>query len=150
TLRAPEARERASRAKFALRHADTVIAVSSDLAQDIAKFGRSAEVVRFTVNPDKFLLRPRDASAPVILFVGKVTRAKGVDLLLDAFARIQRRDAKLVMIGTRFSDIDVEEEAKRLGIADRVELRGELPENSPALAEAYALSTCLVLPSRSE
>jgi glycosyltransferase involved in cell wall biosynthesis len=61
---------------------------------------------------------------PVVLFFGTLSRYKGVDILLDAFPRIQRdTGARLVLAGYPFHDFDVaahQEQARRAGVAGAV------------------------------
>jgi teichuronic acid biosynthesis glycosyltransferase TuaC len=139
---------RRRRALETLRAADRVLAVSAELAQSLAVLGVRAEVVRFTSSAERFPLctvRPRAAE---LLFVGRVGRAKGVDLLLEAVAKQRHRDVRVRLVGPEVGDLDVLSTAARLGLAGRVELLGERPHAElPAL---YATSSCLVLPSRSE
>jgi glycosyltransferase involved in cell wall biosynthesis len=139
---------RARRTKQTLKSATSVLAVSYDLAGQLARLGRTAEVVRFTASPERFPLLPPAEGAPVVLFVGRVSRGKGVDLLLEAFARIRRPDARLRLVGPAFPDLDAAREAARLGIADRVELIGEVAQEE--LLAAYRGASCLALPSRAE
>lgn len=77
------------------------------------------------------------------LFVGNVKFAKGVDLLLSAFARLGRKGKKLSIAGA------VEEPGLLPApLPEGVEVLGRLDRD--ALARAYANADILVLPSRSD
>jgi len=136
---------RRRRASASLRHASTVVAISRALSADIAHLGRRAEVVYYTVNADQFPLGVSRPDGPV-LFVGKLGRGKGFDVLLEAIAKLD--GVRLRAIGLPSADLDPRAEIRRLGIGDRVELIGETPHAE--LSGHYRQASCLVLPSRTE
>jgi glycosyltransferase involved in cell wall biosynthesis len=84
------------------------------------------------------------------LFLSRIHRKKGCDLLLDAFARLTRFDLDLVMAGPDEEGLrpQLEAQAKQLGISGRVHwtgmLEGDLKWGALRAAEA------LVLPSHQE
>jgi glycosyltransferase involved in cell wall biosynthesis len=84
------------------------------------------------------------------LFLSRIHRKKGCDLLLDAFARLARLDLDLVMAGPDEEGLQpqLEAQAKRLGISPQVHwtgmLEGDLKWGALRAAEA------LVLPSHQE
>ena len=88
---------------------------------------------------------------PVVLFFGTLTRYKGVDVLIDAFARVQKETgARLVLAGFPFHDFDVaahQEQARRLGIAEHVTW---VPEyiDSGDIAAWMELTSAIVFPYR--
>ena len=135
------------RARSALRHAGTIVASSERLAREIARFGRRAELIRYTANAEDFPARPIAGGPPSFLYVGEVSRQKGVDLLLEAFAKLEDQEVHLHLIG-RSGDLDISQEAAELGITDRVRVSDEIPRG--ALAQAYADASCVVMPSRHE
>ncbi len=143
--RQPGGRKR--RARFALRHATEVVAVSMSIAGQVARCGRRAELIRYTACPKRFGLAPRKRGQPRVLFVGRIERNKGVDVLLEAFAKIET-DAILELVGKATGDVDVARTVERLGLEERVELTGELTRDE--LVGRYRASTCVALPSRAE
>jgi glycosyltransferase involved in cell wall biosynthesis len=91
------------------------------------------------------------ADRRVALFVGLIRPYKGVDLLLDAVARLpEGSDWQVIIAGEPWGDQGrrVEEQARRLGIEDRVWLKlGWIPETEVPLL--LAASDIVVLPYRS-
>jgi UDP-glucose:(heptosyl)LPS alpha-1,3-glucosyltransferase len=86
-----------------------------------------------------------DARAPVVLFLGTGYGRKGLDLLLDAFARVLRGrpEARLVVAGYDSGRARYEARARDLGISAAVRFlggRGD-PEACYAAADVYALPT---------
>lgn len=144
-----DAGSKGRRAKTTLAHATRILAVSHELRSEIGLLGRSAHVVRYTADAERFPLRSAAPSgAPVLLFVGRLSRMKGLDLLLDAFSRLENKAIRLRLIGPSVPELDVPVLARSLGVEDRVEIVGELPQ--PQIAAHYQAASLLVHPSRSE
>lgn len=66
----------------------------------------------------------RMSCRPVFLFVGSLFLRKGVFDLINAFSRVENRNARLIIIGGGADKDRVEALIGKLGIGDRVELRG--------------------------
>jgi glycosyltransferase involved in cell wall biosynthesis len=82
-----------------------------------------------------------------LLFVGRLNKQKGIEMLLHAFSRISR-PLYLDVVGDG-EDRDASQElARGLGIAERVRWHGALPQ--PRLAEFYRAATALIVPSVGE
>ena len=140
---------RGLRSKSSLRKASEVLSVSHYLASEISYFGRTARVLPFTADDEAFSLAPVQAPAtPNFLFVGRLEPAKGIDVLIDAFARLAHPKAKLTLVGAKVANFDLDQALRRANIEDQTEYLGELTHSE--LQTAYANSSCLVLPSRSE
>lgn len=77
------------------------------------------------------------------LFVGSLKRAKGVDLLLEAFVRLEAPGKRLMLVGSK-----AEAGALPKALPKGVEFLGRLPRD--ALYEAYSNADVLVLPSRAD
>jgi glycosyltransferase involved in cell wall biosynthesis len=84
--------------------------------------------------------------APLVLASGRLTPLKGFDSLLRAFARVEPRDARLVILGEGPELGALRSEAERLGLADRVDFPGYVAEPW----DFYARAKCFVVSSRSE
>lgn len=92
---------------------------------------------------------PRD---PLVLFVGRVNREKGVDLLVRAFARIlaDRPDTWLVLVGAVYEPRWLARllRAAGPGVAARVVHTGQQPPH--VVAAAYAAADVFAFPSRTD
>jgi glycosyltransferase involved in cell wall biosynthesis len=92
----------------------------------------------------------RPSGGPTILFVGRVTREKGIQIAYQALAHLRTAlgyDASLVVAGPIEAGLETElrEEAAALNIGANVEIRGELgPDGIAALLET---AHALVVPS---
>ncbi|RPF26386.1 glycosyltransferase family 4 protein [Georgenia muralis] len=91
--------------------------------------------------------RPAVDQLPTVFAVGRVERAKGFDLLLDAFARLQT-PARLVIggDGSELRALQVGVDAR--GLRSLVELPGRL--NSDEVARQMTSAAVVVVPSRQE
>ncbi len=138
---------RARRALSTLRYAHDIVCVSHALAAELAHLGRNAELVRYGADEQRFPLNPRSGGPTRILFVGSLSRGKGVDVLVEALSLLRHRDARLRLVGPP-GDVDVEAVAKAHGVIDRVELAGEALHAD--LSAHYRDASLVVLPSRAE
>jgi glycosyltransferase involved in cell wall biosynthesis len=172
------ARLRRLQARWALRAADRVIAVSESLRADVVALGRPAQRTRVIANGvDAELFAPLDrraarrelgawipelgelaagggASAPLLLGVGALSRRKGFDLAIAALRLLEPEhpDARLVIVGGAGAEGAEHDElralAARLGVAERVVLAGVQPPER--LASFYSAADLLLLPSAHE
>ncbi|MEM2087187.1 MAG: glycosyltransferase family 4 protein [Thermoproteota archaeon] len=83
-----------------------------------------------------------------ILFVGRMVRRKGPDLLLKAFSTLLKEhpDARLVMVGDGPFLSSLKDLARQLKLEDRVEFTGAL--RGKALYSKYAECDVFAMPSR--
>jgi len=87
-------------------------------------------------------------SKAIILFVGRINDPrKGLDILLDALARVDRNDYVLLIAGSG-DPTPVTVKAGQLGIEDKIRLLGFVDSN--ALLELYDLCAFSVFPSQME
>jgi len=147
--------------KPVLEKADLVICVSKWAVGDIANYG--IPVSRMTAIHNGISVKDYGYSAakatafrkqygftkdqPLMLFVGRVIRQKGIDLLLKASAKIfsQTPDARLVIVGRGGWLEKMKALAQKLGIADKVLFLGFLSEDE--LKSALCGADVFVLPS---
>jgi glycosyltransferase involved in cell wall biosynthesis len=87
------------------------------------------------------------ATDRVILFVGRVNREKGVDLLISAFARLAGTvpDVRLVLVGAVYDSRWLAGLLQDAGIADRVVVAGQ--QNPEVVRAAYGIAEVLAFPS---
>jgi glycosyltransferase involved in cell wall biosynthesis len=89
---------------------------------------------------------PHANGSRAVAFVGRVSRSKGVDVLLEALASIRGSWSRLLVVGDGWDRRRCAEIARRLGIGGNVDFLGWLP---PAgVADALRRARVLALPSR--
>jgi glycosyltransferase involved in cell wall biosynthesis/nucleoside-diphosphate-sugar epimerase len=83
-------------------------------------------VVHCGVSPAEYVPRRHVGRGSRLLFVGRLAAVKGLPVLLEAVAQLakDRPDVRLVVAGDGPDRTKLEAQAKRLGVADRVEFRG--------------------------
>lgn len=87
---------------------------------------------------------------PVIMMPGRLTRWKGQGVLIDALARLGRRDVRCLIVGsdqgrTRYRE-EIEKRARRAGIADIVQLVGHCRDMPAAYMHADVVVSASVEP----
>jgi glycosyltransferase involved in cell wall biosynthesis len=87
------------------------------------------------------------ADRPVILSVGRLSREKGVDVLLEAAVRLTQ-DAQVAVAGSGPDEARLRSRAGRLGLAGRVRFLGYVP--GPDLPAVYRLADVFAIPSAAE
>ena len=141
--------------------ATRVLAVSNPERRQLEDLGVDPNVIRLIPNPidlDEFRqpvargrLRRRFSleSNPLVLFLGKLTRRKRVDVLMRAFAELQRPDARLVIAGNDMgAGAGLRSLARALGIEARTTFTGLL--RGEQRLEALADADVVVYPSEDE
>jgi len=132
--------------RWALKISDTIVAISSYTAREIARFAQApVEVIPYTLPFAEGTSKPRlpRAGGFQVLFVGRLVERKGVNHLIEAIARIP--DARLVVIGDGPERQALEAGTRDLGLGSRVDFRGRVSDDE--LRATYAASDALVLPS---
>ena len=84
------------------------------------------------------------------LFIGRIEKVKGIDLLLQSMASIVEEglDVQLTIVGKGGMEEWGRNFVKEKGLGERVEWMGNVSDEK--LAWLYGLSDCVVIPSRSE
>jgi glycosyltransferase involved in cell wall biosynthesis len=143
-----------------LPRADCIVTVSDSIRDElVAEFAMSGGRIEVARNPiDTEALRelsrrdfpPLDlprGPGPLIVAVGRLTRIKGFDLLIDAMAAVRRRiPARLAVVGDGAERVALRDRIAALGLEGPVSLLG-FRENPIAYMAAADL---LVVPSRTE
>jgi len=147
----------------AAAEADLVVAVSDDLASRVRRelaIPERVPVRAVHMGVDLAAFHPPEEDARpalgwgtderVALFVGNLTHAKGVDVLVEAFAKTAAEGAcdRLVLVGDGPERSAISSLAGDLDVADRVDLVGVLPRED--VAARMGAADVLTLPSRRE
>lgn len=105
------------------------------------------DVVHPGVSADFIANQRESGDGRTVLVVGTVERRKNLEILVRALPGVPQ--ARLVSVGPRTAYADeCEALARRLGVADRVELRGYVPRGE--LLRLYATCAVAAVPSRYE
>lgn len=147
-----------------LRSADAVHALTQLEAESVRRVVRNAPVfvlpfgVDFGVAANRSGLQALESRHPAlkdkktVLFLGRLHRMKGVDVLARSFARICGRhpDSVLLLAGPDYDGTRarVERAMKKAGLSNRVVFTGTV--DGPAKTAALATADVFVLPSYSE
>jgi glycosyltransferase involved in cell wall biosynthesis len=152
--------------QFAYRHADAVIALSPGMADGVIKAGVPSERVSVVPNacdnqhfdvPDEVGEAFRDArpwlgDRPLVVYVGTLGRANGVDYLARLAHEVSRIDGefRFLIVGDGPERATVARLASELGVLDRTFfMEGWMPKSSvPAVLSAADLSTSVFIPVR--
>jgi glycogen synthase len=130
---------------WALRRADAVTTICEGLRKDIVSRGgitpEKVTVIPNAVDVDSFAYEPAAEPAlrtelgldgcVVLGFAGSFYGYEGLDLLLDAAKQLlpKHPDLKLLLVGGGPQDAALREQAKRLGLNDRVVFTGRVPHS---------------------
>lgn len=143
---------------FVANEADVVFAITTQVKDELVDRGVDGAkiiVAPNAVDPDVFLPIPRDKQfaeqhgisleVPVVGFAGSMVAYEGLDLLLDASARLHARsiDHQVVLAGSGAVESELKKQADRLGITDKVRFLGRLPQNEmPRLQSTFDIVCC--------
>jgi glycosyltransferase involved in cell wall biosynthesis len=116
------------------RHAQVALAGNRDAAEVLKRKGFTGPIriiPQFGFDTDIYKRtqphKPRAAGDPFILgFVGRIKDSKGLDLLIDALAQLPDY-CRVVFIGNGQMRGELEQQAARLGVGERVTFRGGVP-----------------------
>jgi glycosyltransferase involved in cell wall biosynthesis len=106
-----------------------------------------ARVVHNGVRPEELTPVTADADAGDFVYVGEMRRLKGVDVLLDALARLAAEgwNGRALLYGEGPDRTAFESRTADLGLTHQVHFRGAAPAR-----EAFCTARVLVVPSRAE
>jgi glycosyltransferase involved in cell wall biosynthesis len=140
-------REKAIASGLTTRERTVVFGSGSSNGVDVSRYAPTPEILRRAAELRCELGIP--PSAPVVGFVGRLTRDKGIADLVEAFLRLDQGfpDLRLLVLGS-FEDEDApaEQTQKCLGAHPHVILVGTIDDTAPY----YALMDVFVLPSHRE
>ena len=134
-----------------LRRASAVTAISGVMAEDLHRWARipSVQVTPSAVDETRFCPVPETrVDPPRILFAGNWIRAKGVDLILEAFAQVRRRGipAGLRLVGDGPEQGEFRALAGRLGVSSDVDWAGTRAHEE--MPREFAEAAIVVMASR--
>lgn len=130
-------------------------AISADIERQWRALGVSPErIVRTASGVDATRFRPGPSTwdarllpRPRVLFTGRLHPQKNLDVLLDAWPAVAHRSpANLILAGPGNERPRLEEKARALGVADRVQFTGPVDD----VAEILRAADVFVLPSVAE
>ncbi len=136
--------------KYLARHTDGLIFECDFIRRKFdGRIGAASvarKVVPNALQPRDFTPHQPSADAADFLFIGELRQLKGVDILLQAIARVAaRRPVRAVVVGAGPDAATFHELAKTLGLEGSVSFPGAMPAE-----KAFPLGRCLVVPSRAE
>jgi glycosyltransferase involved in cell wall biosynthesis len=108
------------------------LAISESTREDLVRRGiarERIEVVHCGLDHERFKPSAPKADRPVVAFLGRLRKYKGVDFLLDAFKDVKRTlpDAELWIVGDGPHRGALERRAQRLGLGDAAKFFGFVP-----------------------
>lgn len=135
-------------ARAALRRAGAILVPSRAhvaLCSELVGYEGKVEVIPFGVDIERWITVPEPPAAapPKALFIGRLVRYKGVDILLRALERVP--DLQLDIVGSGPEGPRLKTLARALAITDRIRWFGEYPDED--LPRRMAEAHFLVLPS---
>ncbi len=115
-----------------------------------AKIGTPRALVRVVhngVTPDEFADVTAAPDATDVVFIGELRHLKGVDVLLDALARLARdgRPTSATIIGAGPDAEEFRAQSERLGLSSSIRFLGAMPARA-----GFARGHVMVAPSRAE
>ena len=147
---------------YAFKQADAVTTICEGLRADIVARGipsdkvtvipNAVDIEKFSVGgaPDEALKAQLGlSSARVLGFIGSFYAYEGLDLLLSAVPRMldQAPDVRVLLVGGGPQDDALKQQARQLGIADKVVFSGRVPHSE--VNRFYDLVDVLVYPRHS-
>lgn len=133
-----------------LKHADGLICVSEAVKHNLSDAGclpERATIIPNGITPPKFT-HMYSGEAVRFLFVGRLTRLKGLDVVLQALSELCSYVWTLDVLGEGSQRAELEELSEGLGLHERVHFRGAVSNDN--VGEFMSESSCLLFPSHSE
>lgn len=144
------------------RRADAIVTASDHERQLLSRYYGAQEEQMHTIpcGVDIGLFRPRDQQGsrrrlglemdgPVLLWVGRLEKLKGVDILIQALAELDERDFTLLVVGgdERAGTLkaELQSQAAEAGLAANVRFVGAVPHDE--LPVYYSAADVCVVPS---
>ncbi|MDX2260038.1 MAG: glycosyltransferase family 4 protein [Hyphomicrobiaceae bacterium] len=111
----------------------------------VSGHGAKTRIIHNGLSDEDFAVRPAPGEAAAdVLFIGELRHLKGVDVLIDALARLPETTTA-VIVGDGPDAAQFKEQTHRLGLGARIRFTGAMPAR-----QAFGLGRILVMPSRAE
>ncbi len=136
--------------KFVISSADAFIGSSTKSKEAQIFYGadeKKCHISFLAVDVEKYIQKPQGQGKGKILCVGSLIERKGVDLLLQALAKVESK-FELYLAGGGDEKENLLQLAKKLKIEDQVHFLGQLSREE--LLKHYADSDLFVLPTRED
>lgn len=135
--------------KFIMKNADAFIASSTKAKEKIESYTTKKKIFVSYLSEDleNYLLNKTHNNGKIILYVGSLIERKGIDLLLNAMAKMNKV-CELNIAGTGPLLQELQDQAKRLGISNRVHFLGY--QQRQDLVNLYRNADLFVLPTRED
>lgn len=140
--------------KFIFRHSDSLITVSNAIKKDIEEnelCNKPIYPITMGIHTQVFVPAPSIAGATIkILYVGRLTHLKGIDLLIEVMPALLKKHSNLHLdvVGTGPAGDLLKQRVSDTGINDKVSFRGFVQTED--LPGYFANADIFVLPSLSE
>lgn len=148
--------------KFVIRKVDAIRVVSAGIEKKFLKMGfdqKNIYRISTPVNLKQFSgfdeqkvkkIKDQYNGQKIILFVGRLVKAKNLDLLIETFADVlkQYKDAVLLLIGSGESQTELLEKIKAMNLQNNIFMQGAV--NHDDLPNYYKACDFFVLPSTNE
>ena len=136
--------------------ADGIIAISRQIEEELLARGFPVKkVFRIPNSVDTETFSPaahlKDEDIPVISYIGRLTRGKGVELFIEGLTLLRQTNPefKAFVVGGGEQRSSLEELVHARGLNDRITFIGEIPD-AHAVVPYYQRSYLIVMPSYSE
>lgn len=144
---------------FVFRSCSAIFPISQEMAEEIRKRGVKKELIPLPlgVEPAIFkitksreeirkLLKINDEDV-VFVYVGSISKLRGLSVLLEAFATLREKRAKLIFVGEGDDLKNLKKLANELGIHDNVLFTGRVPyEAVPNYINASDVGVSIIRP----
>lgn len=119
--------------KFTLRYLDKtdhIIAVSNAEKNQLVELGFSENQITVAYNGVKPIQIERKQKEKLVLYFGRLSHTKNVELLIESFSLCKITDSKLIIAGPDFGTLKrLKQITKKLNLENRVSFLGEISES---------------------
>ena len=137
---------------FIIKNSNAYIASSTKASEKLKKWGAKDSKIfisLLTVDVSPFLTANREPINNRLLYVGRISKEKGLDILIDALQYV-KNDFELHIVGNDVNGEKIEliHQIEEYHLSEKIKFVG-FKENNDLLDE-YSKAKCLIVPSRSD